>query len=117
MFCRNCGNDVSEHQEVCLKCGVRPLAGGKHCQNCGVEVTSQQELCIKCGVRLVGGVSTSGKKMINPAIPPKNPATAAILAFLITGVGQIYLGQTLKGIAMLIGAIFGSSRKCMHGSR
>jgi len=99
MFCRNCGNEVAENQEICLKCGVRPLVGDKHCQNCGVEVNPNQELCIKCGVRLLGGAAR-GHHIVTPSA--KSPATAAVLSFLILGVGQMYLGQVLKGVAMML---------------
>lgn len=37
--------------------------------------------------------------------PPKfykNPATATILSFLLTGLGQIYNGQICKGVLMLV---------------
>ncbi|MBI5892477.1 MAG: TM2 domain-containing protein [Deltaproteobacteria bacterium] len=105
MFCRNCGNEIRENQEICLKCGVKPLSGGKYCQNCGVDVLPQQEICVKCGVRLAGGANISGRKMINPSTPPKNPIAAGILSVLILGVGHMYLGQVLKGVVLLIGGV------------
>ena len=107
MFCRNCGNQVGENAEVCTKCGVRPLNGDKFCQGCGVEVNPRQEICIKCGVRLLGGLSGAGGtgKMITPSGSTKSPTTATILSCLIVGVGQMYLGQSLKGVVMLAAAI------------
>jgi TM2 domain-containing membrane protein YozV len=40
---------------------------------------------------------------ISPSDPPKNPIIAAILSFLILGgVGQIYLGQTKKGVILIV---------------
>jgi TM2 domain-containing membrane protein YozV len=30
--------------------------------------------------------------------PPKNPGLAAVLSFFVTGLGQIYNGQILKGL-------------------
>ena len=32
----------------------------------------------------------------------KNPGTAAVLSFLITGMGQIYNGQIVKGIVLVV---------------
>ncbi len=52
MFCRNCGKEINEKTEICINCGVRPLAERKFCQECGVETNPNQELCIKCGVKL-----------------------------------------------------------------
>lgn len=37
-------------------------------------------------------------------INQKNPGLAAVLSFLITGLGQIYNGQIGKGIGLLIAA-------------
>ncbi len=34
--------------------------------------------------------------------PPKNPTLAAILSFLIAGVGQIYNGEVVKGIVIIV---------------
>lgn len=108
MYCRNCGSEVAENAEICTKCGVRPLNSNKFCQNCGSEVTAQQEVCTKCGVRLLGGIAGfqgTGGKMISPSQPPKNPAVATILSCLIAGVGQMYLGQVLKGLVILLGGV------------
>jgi RNA polymerase subunit RPABC4/transcription elongation factor Spt4 len=52
MFCRNCGKKINEKAEICVNCGVRPLAERKFCQECGAETKQNQELCVKCGVRL-----------------------------------------------------------------
>jgi TM2 domain-containing membrane protein YozV len=43
---------------------------------------------------------------IQPATPPKNPIIAAILsALLLGGVGQMYLGQTKKGVILIVATI------------
>jgi uncharacterized membrane protein YvbJ len=52
MYCRNCGEEINEKAEICVHCGVRPLAERKFCQECGAETKPNQELCTKCGVRL-----------------------------------------------------------------
>ena len=42
------------------------------------------------------------KTQIAPASPPKDPVLALILSFLLLGgAGQIYLGQTTKGIVII----------------
>lgn len=33
---------------------------------------------------------------------PKNPGVAAVLSFLITGLGQVYNGQIAKGIVLAV---------------
>ena len=45
----------------------------------------------------------SSTEQIQPSDPPKNPIIAAVLSLiLLGGVGQIYLGQTKKGIIILV---------------
>ena len=40
--------------------------------------------------------------MIQPSDPPKNAILALILSLLFGGVGQLYLGQTTKGIILTV---------------
>ena len=61
----------------------------KFCSNCGAEIDKNAEICPKCGVRIVGSSSA------------KSPVLAAILSFLFAGVGQIYNGETGKGIVFV----------------
>ena len=45
----------------------------------------------------------SSTTQIQPSDPPKNPIIAAVLSFLLLGgVGQIYLGQTKKGVIIIV---------------
>jgi TM2 domain-containing membrane protein YozV len=69
----------------------------KFCSNCGKKIDFKAEICPKCGVRVVSAIK---HKPASREI--KNPGLAAVLSFLITGLGQIYNGQIGKGILMLI---------------
>jgi TM2 domain-containing membrane protein YozV len=43
------------------------------------------------------------KTQVSPATPPKDPIIALILSLLLLGgAGQIYLGQTTKGIVLIV---------------
>jgi TM2 domain-containing membrane protein YozV len=42
---------------------------------------------------------------IQPTTPPKSPIIAAVLSLVISGVGQMYLGQVKKGIIILVATI------------
>jgi len=43
---------------------------------------------------------------IHPSDPPKNPIVAAILSLLLLGgVGQLYLGQTKKGVIIIVASL------------
>jgi len=48
--------------------------------------------------------SNASQKRICPKNPPTEPAVACLLSFLIVGLGQIILGQTQKGLVMLLAA-------------
>lgn len=63
--------------------------GTVFCRSCGAEINKEAYICPKCGV----------KQKKNP---PKNPGLAAVLSFLVTGLGQIYNGQIGKGILFMI---------------
>jgi TM2 domain-containing membrane protein YozV len=48
----------------------------------------------------------SSTTQIEPSDPPKNSILAAVLSFLLLGgVGQIYLGQTKKGIILIVATL------------
>ena len=51
--------------------------------------------------------SPESRAVVQNTVPTnqKSPALAAILSFLIVGLGQIYLGLTKKGILLFIGAV------------
>lgn len=65
----------------------------KFCQHCGAKIDAKAEICPKCGVRVKEPQLSAEKK---------NPAVAAILSFLINGLGQVYNGQIGRGIAFFI---------------
>lgn len=70
-----------------------------NCKNCGFEMKDENiKFCPSCGA------PTSGETQVNIS-NNKNPILAAILSFLIIGLGQIYLGLTKKGIMLLIAAV------------
>ena len=77
----------------------------KYCSNCGIEMDSSLNNCPKCGVRQI---SPTGYQNTYQGYPPRNmksPGLAAVLSFLIVGLGQIYNGQIAKGLLLLLGAM------------
>ena len=66
----------------------------KFCSNCGEEIDAKAEICPNCGVRVKGsrtGIKSSG--------------LAAVLSFLIIGLGQIYNGEIVKGFLLMFLAL------------
>ena len=84
----------------------------KYCSNCGAQIDVKAEICTKCGVRV------APPPMQTQVIYSKKNATlAGILSFLITGVGQLYIGQIGRGLLFLIGGkIVGGMFGLLFGS-
>ena len=101
MHCTNCSEKISDQAEICPKCGVRTFKVKKYCHGCGESVNENQEICVACGISLKG-------HQMNNSNAEKEPWLMAVLSFLILGLGQIILGQTAKGLTILIvGIILG----------
>ena len=98
MHCTNCSEHISDLAEICPKCGVRPYVTKNFCHSCGSSVNTNQAMCISCGVQLKEIKKTQ-------TLDSTNPAIMGLLSFLLVGLGQIAMGQTAKGIFMLIGSI------------
>lgn len=66
----------------------------KYCTECGKEISAQAVVCPNCGVQQKPLNFSSGK----------NKYVAAILAFLLGGIGiqWFYLGRTLYGVLSIL---------------
>ena len=67
------------------------------CPSCGSQLQfSEAEICPDCGVRIKVPATASTSTNL------KEPFLAAILSFLIPGLGQIYNGEVEKGIGYFL---------------
>jgi TM2 domain-containing membrane protein YozV/RNA polymerase subunit RPABC4/transcription elongation factor Spt4 len=98
-YCANCGDQINKEAEICPECGVRQPneTETKYCANCGEQIDENAEICPKCGVRQPGATTSQ-----QPVYQQKNPGIAAVLSALFVGLGQIYNGEILKGIILII---------------
>jgi len=97
VFCRNCGKELVGNPEVCVNCGIKPLAGTSFCNGCGTPTTPLAEICVKCGIRLAQPVVASQTGM---------PIAAGILS-IIAGVLGLILGLIVAAVLEAIGWFVG----------
>jgi hypothetical protein len=96
MYCRNCGNEVSEKAIMCVACGTPPNAGNKYCYNCKAETSGNTAICMQCGVGLKGDNSIQGEG--------KDWLTTLLLSIFLGGIGvhRFYTGHTGIGIVQIL---------------
>lgn len=100
MYCRNCGETVSDQAVLCVKCGTPPLGGNHYCPNCGVETPENAVVCIKCGVSL----ERKSHKAVDGEVGDKKWLTALLLCIFLGGLGvhNFYAGRTGVGAGQLV---------------
>lgn len=108
--CKNCGSELVEGARFCKNCGSEIIpeeetadAKTRFCSNCGFEMNNNVKFCPECGTPISGVPQTNNAQTVRYS--NKSPALAAILSFLIIGLGQVYLGLTKKGIILFVLAI------------
>ena len=98
MYCKNCGNEVSPNQAVCLGCGCQPNVGDDFCPNCGNATAPGAVVCLNCGVALQEAALGTA---------PKSKMIAGLLAIFLgqLGIHNFYLGYTKKALIQLLVAV------------
>jgi len=81
---------------ICPNCG-KNTPEGKFCEQCGASVQTTQTFQQPVAQQPVAQQPSQGTKQ-----DKKNPILALILSLIICGVGQMYNGQLLKGVIMLV---------------
>lgn len=99
MYCTYCGEKISSNSEICTKCGVPQYKIKNYCYNCGHRISEIQEVCVNCGV----SVNYKSKKKKSYLDYKYEPWLICLLSCLVLGLGQFILGQTKKGVLLLLG--------------
>lgn len=86
MYCPNCGKIIPD--------------GGRYCPDCGFDVSAGSPVS-----RSEGSGYTNTNLNAAMMMNKKSEGLTLLLSFLITGLGHIYVGQTSKGVALLVAAI------------
>ena len=80
MFCKNCGNEISE--------------SSRFCSFCGIQLESTEE---------------SSQTHVEENVSPKSRLAALLFGIFLGGIGihNFYLGHTKRGIAKILMLVFG----------
>ncbi len=100
MYCRNCGNEVSEKAIMCVACGTPPKAENKYCYNCKSDTAPNANICMKCGVPINEDVKidTANKDMNQSE--SKDWLATLLLCIFTGGLGihRFYTGHIVIGL-------------------
>ncbi|MBP3916566.1 NINE protein [Clostridium sp.] len=97
MYCRDCGQLISNDSLKCTNCGTREGLGDNYCYRCGSRIKSHSiEVCEFCGAKLNNNIDELNIKI-------KNKLLAGLLALFLGGMGihRFYLGYIKIGIVQL----------------
>ncbi|WP_458452988.1 double zinc ribbon domain-containing protein [Methanobrevibacter sp.] len=103
--CPSCGSEVNDGVKFCPDCGFKIEVEEnqpKFCSGCGFELNDSLKFCPECGTPTSNEVQRTNNQISNVQ---KSAGLAAVLSFLIIGLGQVYLGLTKKGIILFLLAI------------
>jgi hypothetical protein len=80
----------------------------KFCPNCGANLPNPDiKFCNECGTQINPLSLVDSKKPDEVHSEEKSPWVATLCSFFIPGLGQVYNGDTEKGIAVFFGTLIG----------
>ena len=98
MYCRDCGQLISNDSLRCTNCGTKKGLGDNYCYKCGSRIKSHNiGICQFCGAKLNNNITELDTEI-------KNKLLAGLLALFLGGMGihRFYLGYIKIGIIQLL---------------
>ena len=105
--CPYCAETIKAGATKCRFCGEWLE---RRCQVCGTPVRGEWAQAGLCAEHIVkrGAVTVpTGVGLREPGQPLWSPGVAGVLSFMIPGLGQIYKGRILSGLAWMMLTAFG----------
>ena len=95
MYCKNCGKELNDNQDVCLGCGVAVGNGNSFCHSCGASVDEDARFCTNCGAAQSKQEQIQNDTITIPSsntagIAKRSILTAIILSLITCGIYGIY---------------------------
>lgn len=98
MYCRDCGQLISNTSNKCINCGTKRGLGENYCYKCGSRIKDKnQEFCDFCGANL-----NENKYIVNEKSKSKLLAIFLSLFLGTMGIHRFYLGYIKIGIVQFI---------------
>lgn len=98
MYCRDCGQLISNTSNKCTNCGTKRGLGENYCYKCGSRIKDKnQEFCDFCGANL-----NENKYIVNEKSKSKLLAIFLALFLGTMGIHRFYLGYIKIGIVQFI---------------
>ena len=98
MYCRDCGQLISNISNKCTNCGTKRGLGENYCYKCGSRIKDKyQEFCDFCGANL-----NENKYIVNEKSKSKLLAIFLALFLGTMGIHRFYLGYIKIGIVQFI---------------
>ena len=96
-YCKNCGAEVSEIQDVCVKCGVKVGMGTAYCAHCGKDLPAGADVCMGCGCAVKKAAAAGD-------LAGLDKVTMALICFFLGGLGihNFMMKETKKGIFKIV---------------
>ena len=82
----------------------------KYCSECGKQLENEtSKFCNDCGAQQTTNTIVEPQDPVRMVLVPeeKNPFLATVCSFFIPGLGQVYNGETAKGVGIFAGTLVG----------